>query len=60
MNKALRSRRKFLRIFPGGFADPDYIEIESCTNLLFSFEKMALRDAVPAPGRRPDLCPRFV
>jgi hypothetical protein len=83
---ALRCRRKFLRIFPGGFADPDYIElerdykweahrrwesslspetfrsllraerhsqiaalavaIEARTNLLFSFEKMALRDAV--------------
>jgi hypothetical protein len=83
---ALRCRRKFLRIFPGGFSDPDYVElereykwqaheqwaavldrdsftsllssgqeadiaalavsIESRTNLLFSFEKMALRDAV--------------
>jgi hypothetical protein len=83
---AARCRRKFLRIFPGGFADPDYVElerdykwhahrrweaalapdffqallregryaeiassavtIESRTNLLFSFEKMALRDAV--------------
>ena len=83
---ALRCRRKFLRIFPEGFADPDYIDlereykwrahqrweaalgptsfqellragnhgeiagravaIESRTNLLFSFEKMALRDAV--------------
>jgi hypothetical protein len=81
-----RSRRKFLRFYPGGFRDPDYIElergykwtaherwiealgrdrfrelldagdfagiaqravsIESRTNLLFSFEKMALRDAV--------------
>jgi hypothetical protein len=83
---AERCRRKFLRIFPRGFADPDYVElerdykwvahrrwtaaldrqqfeslleqggfseiastaiaIESRTNLLFSFEKMALRDAV--------------
>lgn len=83
---ALRCRRKFLRIFPGGFRDPEYIElereykwqahqrwlaalnqerfevllregrhaeiagaaiaVESRTNLLFSFEKMALRDAV--------------
>ena len=84
--QALRARRKFLRIFPNGFKDDDYIEleraykwkaheawdnalgknafsdllakerymeiasaavrIESRTNLLFSFEKMALRDAV--------------
>ena len=83
---AERCRRKFLRIFPRGFADPEYvalerdykweahrrwvaaldrpyfaslleqarfaevaataIAIESRTNLLFSFEKMALRDAV--------------
>lgn len=83
---AQRARQKFLRIFPGGFRDDDYIElersykwnahlawqtaldqatltrllangdfreiasravrIESRTNLLFSFEKMALRDAV--------------
>jgi hypothetical protein len=83
---ALRCRRKFLRLFPGGFDDPEYVElerdykwrahlawtaalapgrfrsllsagkyadiagqavsIESRTNLLFSFEKMALRDAV--------------
>lgn len=83
---ALRARRKFLRIFPKGFRDPDYVHleraykwsahvawnntlsrkqfanmlrghdymriaaeavrIESRTNLLFSFEKMALRDAV--------------
>lgn len=83
---AQRARRKFLRIFAGGFRDTDYIEleraykwraheawnqalsqqqfealikqqrfseiaatavrIESRTNLLFSFEKMALRDAV--------------
>jgi hypothetical protein len=83
---ALRCRRKFLRFFPGGFADETYIDwergykwqaheqwarslsrseyrsllssgefeeiasravrIESRTNLLFSFEKMALRDAV--------------
>jgi hypothetical protein len=88
---ALRCRRKFLRFFPGGFADETYIDwergykwtaherwmtslgppefrdllrqrrfgeiaahavsIESRTNLLFSFEKMALRDAVkPAAG----------
>jgi hypothetical protein len=84
--QALRARRKFLKIFPNGFRDEDYIEleraykwkahqnweaslskakfsdllaaeryveiaatavrIESRTNLLFSFEKMALRDAV--------------
>ena len=83
---AFRARRKFLRIFPGGFRDEDYVDlersykwnahlawqaalnkesfakllaggefeqiaakavrIESRTNLLFSFEKMALRDAV--------------
>ena len=89
----MRCRRKFLRIFPGGFHDPDYValerdykvnahrawrdvlgpdrfaellrdgkydevaaqavRIESRTNLLFSFEKMALRDAVkPAEGAR--------
>ena len=88
---ALRCRRKFLRFFPGGFADETYVDwergykwqaherwldvlgasqfrdllrqrrfadiaahavsIESRTNLLFSFEKMALRDAVkPAAG----------
>lgn len=87
---ALRCRRHFLRIFPGGFSDPEYLElereykwrahekwvatlgpasfeallrsgrerqaaelavgIESRTNLLFSFEKMALRDAVRSPG----------
>jgi hypothetical protein len=81
-----RSRRKFLRYYPGGFKDTDYLKlergykwtaherwiealgrdrfrvlleaenfgaiaqgavsIESRTNLLFSFEKMALRDAV--------------
>jgi hypothetical protein len=86
---ALRCRRKFLRFFPGGYADETYIEwereykweahqrweehlhpdaframldnarhadiaqravsIESRTNLLFSFEKMALRDAVKSP-----------
>lgn len=84
--RAARCRRKFLRYFPGGFADETYIDwerdykwqaherwtallseaqlrerlasgdaagvarhavqIESRTNLLFSFEKMALRDAV--------------
>ena len=83
---ARRCRRKFLRIFPEGFADETYLEwernykwnahlrweevlnrrtfrelmaenqfgeialravrIESRTNLLFSFEKMAVRDAV--------------
>lgn len=83
---AKRCRRKFLRIFPGGFHDETYVDwerdykltahrswqrelsqdryqqllherayteivlqavrIESRTNLLFSFEKMALRDAV--------------
>jgi hypothetical protein len=81
-----RARKKFLNVFPGGFSDPDYVDlersyklnahlaweqslpkpqftrllkerkyaeitatairIESRTNLLFSFEKMALRDAV--------------
>ena len=81
-----KCRRKFLRVFPDGFADETYIDwerdykwaahlswreslpeaefrrmiedgeflqvaeqavrIESRTNLLFSFEKMALRDAV--------------
>jgi hypothetical protein len=84
--RALKSRRKFLRFFPDGFADETYVDwergykwsayerwcaelrrpvlqslidsgdyetvarravaIESRTNLLFSFEKMALRDAV--------------
>src|SRR5688572_17761317 len=83
---ALNCRKRFLRFFPGGFADGKYfdwergykraaheqwqealgrapfrrllkegefaeiaaaaIRIESRTNLLFSFEKMALRDAV--------------
>src|SRR5687768_675248 len=83
---AMRSREKFLRIFPGGFSDSMYLDwerdskahahgrwaellerdhframlevgehaeiarravaIESRTNLLFSFEKMALREAV--------------
>jgi hypothetical protein len=82
----LRCRRKLLRLFPDGFDDPEYVElerdykwraheawaaalgpkrfrallgagryaeiarqavsIESRTNLLFSFEKMALRDAI--------------
>jgi hypothetical protein len=86
---AARTRRKFLRIFPRGFRDEDYVDlertykwnahlawrdaldeatlrslvkagqfeevarrairIESRTNLLFSFEKMALRDAVKSP-----------
>jgi hypothetical protein len=90
---AVRSRRKFLRFFPGGFQDETYLDwerdykaaahgrwtevldrdtfrslleaeefeqiasravsIESRTNLLFSFEKMALRDAVkPLRGAR--------
>ena len=90
---ALRCRRKFLRFFPGGFADETYVDwereykwqarerwrellepsayrallarrrfaeiaehavrVESRTNLLFSFEKMALRDAVrSAAGAR--------
>ena len=84
-----RCRRRFLRFFPGGFADETYLDwergykveaherwkaelgrsalrglieagefdeiarravrIESKTNLLFSFEKMALRDAVKTP-----------
>ena len=83
---ALKCRKKFLRSFPGGFADETYfdwergykwaahqkwndelgeaqlkrlvrdghhaevaaraVRIESRTNLLFSFEKMAVRDAV--------------
>ena len=87
--RALKCRRKFLRFFPGGFADETYVDwergykyaayerwcaelrrpllrslldagdyagiarravaIESRTNLLFSFEKMALRDAVRPP-----------
>lgn len=87
---AVRCRRKFLRYFPEGFTDPDYlawerdykwrahvawsgelgkreysgmlaarrfrdvalraVRIESRTNLLFSFEKMALRDAVRVPA----------
>jgi hypothetical protein len=88
--EALRARRKFLKMFPGGFRDEDYLDlergykwdahrrwetalgestfagliskkkfeevaaaatrIESRTNLLFSFEKMALRDAVRSPA----------
>jgi hypothetical protein len=87
--KAAAARRKFLCIFPDGFRDEDYLDlergykwdahvkweqslneptfrmlleqrkyneisvtairIESRTNLLFSFEKMALRDAVRTP-----------
>lgn len=83
---AQRCRRKFLRIFPGGFRDEDYVSlergykwtaherwqaaldrdsfagllaagahaeiaaravrVESRTNLIFSYEKMALRDGV--------------
>jgi hypothetical protein len=90
---ALRCRRKFLRIFPNGFRDENYLAwerdykweahrrwtdlldqttyrsllrkgdfaeiaaravgIEARTNLIFSFEKMALRDAVKsAAGAR--------
>jgi hypothetical protein len=85
-----RCKRKFLRYFPEGFRDPDYLawerdykaaahtrwmgqlapdmfrelldareyteiarralQIEGRTNLLFSFEKMALRDAVRTPA----------
>jgi hypothetical protein len=87
-----RCRRKFLRFFPGGFRDPDYVEWErgykwatherwqaalgrlqfrallkageygeiarravrveqqSKHSMIFSFEKMALRDAVKAPS----------
>jgi hypothetical protein len=88
--EALRARRKFLKMFPGGFRDEDYLDlergykwaahrrweaalgesifenlirqenfeevaaiatrVESRTNLLFSFEKMALRDAVRSPA----------
>jgi hypothetical protein len=89
----IKCRRKFLRFFPKGFYDPEYIDwergykweahqrweatlgrdvhrdliaegnfeevarravtIESRTNLLFSFEKMALRDAIrPSAGAR--------
>lgn len=88
--QAMRCRRKFLRFFPGGFADETYVDwergykweaherwverlapdayrallarerfseitehavrVESRTNLLFSFEKMALRDAVRSPA----------
>lgn len=84
--EAAQCRRKFLRLFPGGFRDDQYLDwernykwrahtewetdlnrdayrsllrqsqyadiaaralrIESRTNLLFSFEKMALRDAL--------------
>ena len=87
---ASRCRRKFLRFFPKGFHDDQYLDwernykslaherwmellgpavytsllqggqyqeaarravtIESRTNLLFSFEKMALRDAVRSPA----------
>ena len=86
----LRCRKKFLRIFPGGFRDETYlawerdykwdahkewidqldrskfqallrnakyteiaaraVKIESGRSLLFSFEKMALRDAVRTPA----------
>jgi hypothetical protein len=89
LTPAEKCRRKFLKQFPGGFADETYLDwernykwnahlawdevlnhaamtalirdekyddvaahavrIESRTNLLFSFEKMALRDAVRPP-----------
>ena len=85
-----RARRKFLRVFAGGFRDETYLDwerdykwrahlrwqdnlsesgfrrlieggkfdeaarlasaVESRTNLLFSFEKMALRDAIRSPA----------
>jgi hypothetical protein len=88
--QVVRCRKKFLRFFPGGFADETYVDwergykwaaherwmerldpiayrelldrgryaeiaehavrVESRTNLLFSFEKMALRDAVKSPA----------
>src|SRR5215203_860776 len=88
--QALKCRTKFLRYYPKGFLDPDYLDlergykltaherwssdlgkdefknllqgrdyseiaaravaIEARTNLLFSFEKMALRDAVKVPA----------
>lgn len=87
---AVRCRTKFLRYYPKGFADADYLDlergykwtaherwssdlsksemeallharaygeiaaravaIEARTNLLFSFEKMALRDALKVPA----------
>ena len=87
--RVARSRRKFLRFFPGRFRDPTYLDwelnykwnahqrwnellgfteyrellqkrkfteiatralkIEARTNLLFSFEKMAIRDALKSP-----------
>ena len=63
MNRnALRCRRKFLRFSPGGFRDETYIDRErSCKwethqrrsprhGMIFSFEKMALRDAVKTPA----------
>lgn len=89
LTSAEKCRRKFLKYFPGGFADATYVDwernykwqahlrweealnqsafrallrnaaydqiaahavrIESRTNLLFSFEKMALRDALRPP-----------
>lgn len=93
LTSAEKCRRKFLKYFPGGFADETYLDwernykwnahqqweavlshgayrkllreeayaeiaahavrIESRTNLLFSFEKMALRDALrPVAGAR--------
>lgn len=90
LSGARACRRKFLNIFPGGFADETYLawerdykwaahrrweeelgrkemesllrsrryaevasralKIESRTNLLFSFEKIAVRDAVRSPA----------
>ena len=91
-DKALRCRRKFLRLFPGGFRDPTYLDWErdykwethqrwqqelpseglrrllksgdfaevaaravrveqrARHSMLFSFEKMALRDALKSPA----------
>lgn len=60
---AVRCRRKFLRLFPsayrslcqkGNFTEiaARAIRIESRINLLFSFEKMALRDAHKSRSRR--------
>jgi hypothetical protein len=89
VNSVEKCRRKFLKVFPGGFDDETYLDwernykwqahqqweaalnqsafrallraeayaeiaahavrIESRTNLLFSFEKMALRDALRPP-----------
>jgi hypothetical protein len=57
-SRVANCRRKFLRFFPQGFHDEtlsqgkfleigaEAVKIESRTNLLFSFEKMAIRDAL--------------